>query len=210
MAEVIVVDETQSTTAAASPDAKRKRFRFKPQLDLLLCKAVMETKAHAPPVNKKMEVMGEARNLFISGLPAAVRETYSEPKVKTISDRFDLIANHRRDEDRKNSSASGISEEKTELNDILDDLILQRDEDDESRRKVREEKTELDKKLDVDAEEIRSQATSRMSRPQVEEGEEGERKKRKVVSIDSDDEELELLKKSLAERRENERTRMEL
>ena len=205
MSEVI-----KETTQSTPP--KTKPFRFNTQLYLLLCKAVSEKRAHVPPVNKKTEMMNETCALFISVLPQAIREKYMDPKGKTCSDHFELLVSQRRDENKRNANASGISEEQTEMNELLDDLILQRDEVEEDCRKVREEKTAQDKKLCEAAKEIRSQATSRMSRKTSEEStaEESDKKRRKVVTINSYEEELELLKDSLAERRENERKRMAL
>lgn len=216
MAEIINLTSTESPTVQSEHGAagdvqrsatKKSRFRFSTQLDLLLCKAVCEKGAHVPPVNKKMEFMNAACALFIEVIPSALKERYMEPKGKTVSDRFDLIMTQRRSEDKKNRASSGISEEQTELNVLLDDLILQRDEMDESRRKEKEEKTATDQKLDDASKEIRSKAVTRMS---SEASDESERKRRKVISLDSDDEELELLKESLAQRRENEVQKIEL
>ena len=113
--------------------------------------------------------MNDTCVIFIKVLPEDVGNKYLLPKSKTISDRFDLICAQRRAEDKKNCKASGISEEEMELNSLLDDLILQRDEDDEAKRKVKEEKTALDKKLDHAANQIRDQATSQLSASKDEE-----------------------------------------
>lgn len=108
------------------------RFRFTTELDLLLCKAVMETEAHIPPYNMKIKRMSEACELFINSLPSGVRNIHIDPKTKTVSDRFELIVKQRRDEDAATRAASGISEERSEFNVLLDDLILMRDDVEES------------------------------------------------------------------------------
>lgn len=229
MAEVIDADDPISSTPPRAPSrdtasnstvnsaSKKPRFRFTTELDLLLCKAVSEKGAHAPPVNEKTKLMQEACMIFITALPTRTREKYVEPKGKTINDRFELLVTNRRREDGKTRAASGISEERKELDELLDDLILRRDEVLEARRKQADEKTALDKRLDDAAKDIRSKAMYRKTADETkdgseksEHGEERSKKKRKVVTLDSDDEELELLRESIAERRENERKKMEI
>lgn len=99
---------------------------------------------------------------------------------------------------------SVISEERSELNNFLDDIIHQRDELLESQRKKRDEKAALDRRFDDVAREVPSQALSQMSsdregrsQDKVETGEEKNRKMRKVLFLDSDDEELKLLRESM-------------
>ena len=195
-----------------SSATRKPRFRFSTALDLLLCKAISEKNAHIPPQNQKMKLMNEACELFLTILPQRVREMYVDPKGKTISDRFELISKQRRSDDGKARAASGISEERTELDIILDDLLLQRDEVEEQRRKEREEKTEKDKNIEAASEEMRTKALSRSSAAglSADDAEEPKRKVRRVVSLDSDDEELEMLKASMQERRETERKRLEI
>lgn len=217
MAEVIdhrteTTSTTEGSKCLASTPTKTRRFRSSTQLDLLLCKSINEKRAHVSPMNKKTDLINEACALFISVLPQEVREKYMDPKRKTCSDHFNLLVSQRRKEDMKNRNASGIFEKQTELNQILDDLILQRDEVDEVHRKKRDSKTVQDKKLDDAAKQIRSQATSRMSRLSSEDSSEykPERKKLKVVTVASDDEEIKLLKQSITKRRKNERKKMEI
>lgn len=203
---------TNDDTTSPSSATRKPRFRFTTALDLLMCKAIQEKNAHAPPQNQKMKLMNEACDLFLTIIPQHFRDMYAEPKGKTISDRFELIAKQRRSDDGKTRAASGIAEERTELDMLLDDMLLQRDEVDEQRRKEREEKTEKDKKLEEASAEIRSKALSRASvaGSSEEDGIESKRKVRRVVSLDSDDEELEMMKAAIDERRENERKRLEI
>lgn len=195
-----------------SSATRKSRFRFNIALDLLLCKAIFEKNAHAPPQNQKMKLMNEACELFLTIIPPRIREMYADPKGKTISDRFELIAKQRRSDDGKNRAATGIAEERTELDMLLDDMLLQRDELEEQRRKERDEKTEKDKNLEEASMDIRSKALSRSSAVSAsgEDGNESKRKVRRVVSLDSDDEELEILKSAIDERRQNERKRLDI
>lgn len=188
------------------------RFRFSTETDLLMCKAVMETQAHTPAHNQKTRLMNETCVVFINCLPRRVRELYSDPKGKTLSDRFELIVKQRREENATNRAASGISEEQTELNILLDDLIHQRDEFDEVRRKENDKRTEKEKRLDTASKSIREHATKKMGgRRAQEEGSDGrQRKVRRVATVDSGDDEFELLKEIIEERRENERRRLEI
>lgn len=202
-----------AVTPAPHSASKKPRIRFNASLDLLLCKAVLETGAHAPPVHGKTKLMAQTCEIFLRALPARIRDQYAEPKGKTVYDRFELLVKNRRSEDKKTAAASGISEERMEMHELLDDMILQRDELYETRRKDREERTASDKRLDDAGKEVRSRAMSRMSSEmdEVSSTDGGTSKKaRKVVTLESDDEELELLRESIKERRENELKRMKI
>lgn len=134
-----------------------------------------------------------------------------DPKGKSISNRFDLIVYQRRKQDKNNPNASGISEEQTELNDLLDDIIHHRDKLETELREKREEWTAQDKKLYEAEKKIRIHSTSRMNIQSSKNatGEEHEQKRRKTVVLDSDDENFELPKKSLAQRRQNDQMQMD-
>lgn len=98
-----------------------------------------------------------------------MRVAFAEPKGKTINDRLEWLVTTRRKEDAKTGAASVILEERAEMNELLDELIIQREELLETRRKDRDEKTALDTSLDDAAKEVRRKATMRMSE-QTEEG----------------------------------------
>ena len=80
---------------------------------------------------------------------------------------------------------------------MLEDMILHRNEFNSERRKKCDDNTELDKKLDDADIEVRIHASARMRKSTDEStGIESEKKKSKIVNVDSDDEELELLRKA--------------
>lgn len=72
---------------------KKTRFSFNEQLDVLLCKAISECGAHAPPIKEKTKLMNKACDIFVNTLLQHVQDMHAEPKGKTCSDCFDLIAN---------------------------------------------------------------------------------------------------------------------
>ena len=150
-------------TSTPNSSSKKQLIRFNTSLDLPLCKAVVETGTHAPPVHEKTKLMTETCEIFLCALAARVREQYSEPKGKTVNERFEFLVNNRLSEDKITYAVSGISEERMEMHELLDDMILRRDELYESRRKDREERTALDKRLDDAGKELRGRAMSRMS-----------------------------------------------
>ena len=87
-------------TASKRPESasKKPRFRLNCQIDLLLCKAVSEAGAHAPPVNEKAKLMQEACEILIGALLQQTLATYAERKGKTMNDRIELLVANRRNE----------------------------------------------------------------------------------------------------------------
>ena len=151
---------------------------------------------------------------MIAALPAQVKNACTDLTCKTCNDHVELLVKQRRETDRENRNKSGIAEDQTEFDGLLDDLITQRDDMEEKRREEKDEKTALDKRLDEAGKELRQRAKSRMSKRASESDEsdtEGSgRNKRKGISLDSNDEELDLLKETIADRRIAEKAEMDI
>lgn len=218
MSEIINLDNNSTRTDDVPGSAtKKRRFRFTTQVDILLCKAVSETGSHIAPRNEKLKLMEKACEIMVKALPATHSTMYQNPVAKTCNDHFELIVKQRREVDRAKRNQSGISEEVSELDLLLDDLILDRDTVEEHRRNERAEKTARDKRLEDAGVEVREEAMTRMSKRSAsisDDEEDGDRKKkrkkRKMDVLESDDEEIELLKQTIADRREMERKKLEL
>lgn len=64
-------------------------------------------------------------------LPAGVFRNMQKPYHKTLTDSIKLLVAKWRDKVKKNIAASGIAEELTEADEILDDMILKLNEAEE-------------------------------------------------------------------------------
>lgn len=71
--------------------------------------------------------MSETCKLFCDSFPSGVRKTHIDPETKTVSNQFELIVKQRLDGDAATRAASSISEERSELNVLLDNPIFTRD-----------------------------------------------------------------------------------
>ena len=119
---------------------------------------------------------------------------------------------------KKNAVASGIIEIRGERELLLDDIVLTVDEWEEGRRAERDEKTDLDRRLCLAGETIRSNALNRARHGSAEDekegfGEEGlqmQQRKRKAAAVDSDDEDRSAITEHISEQREYDKKRLRL
>lgn len=143
---------------------KLKRFTYNQTYDLLLVKSVREKDAHKAPHGKKGEVFDAVRECFLRAMPATVFGRLETPSVKSLRDRYTRLEEKRREAVKKHQGESGNTEEVGEVDQLLDDLILERDEWEEDVREAREERTVREKDLVAAGEAIRECAVSRKRR----------------------------------------------
>ena len=127
------VPSSIGTQTTSSPNTQHnigigrvKRFRFSERCDLLLLQAVALTGAHLAPHGEKMKRFEESLSSFVQAAKVQ-SEGYSIPTCRTFISRFDNLIRKRRLAVRVNNDASGISENITEKDSILDDMILEID-----------------------------------------------------------------------------------
>ena len=114
------------------------------------------------PLGAKTEALyEEVRQLFLKAVPTTLFEHSQRPSGKTLADRFKGLIGKRREDVNRTSSASGIIEEHGEQEQLLDDLILEIDEKEESVRVEKEEQTGKEAELVAAGENIRKMALMR-------------------------------------------------
>ncbi|PXF44493.1 hypothetical protein BWQ96_05765 [Gracilariopsis chorda] len=178
-------------------------MRFSAALDLVLLKSVTAFDAHVPPDRGIQSRFEEAMDIFISSAPTKAFDNACAPTWKTLSDLFKKILCEHHTAVKSNAVASGIIEVRGERKTLPDDVMLEVDEWDEKRRSERTERTDLEKRLLLASNEIRTKALSRTKQSEhvatTDEGcsvrsvERTKRKKRGPVTVDSDEEERDLV-----------------
>lgn len=128
----------------------------------------------------------------------------TKPKPKFLTDLFHLLVEIRKATAKENGVTSGLAEEASEKDQLLDELIIQIDEYEESSRKEKEQRSSTEQTLLIAGEQIRNVALARHKSSSTSDrsGEENFKsvrgtscKKRKTIAEDgSDMHELHLLK----------------
>ena len=202
MAPCVVPPLTQRPQASRAPT----KFIFTYDTKLLLVQCVQEHEAHTAGYGKLDTAFGNVRETFIENMDAATWEKQTKPSVKTLRDKFRSLVRARRDANSANEDASGIAEDITEMDQILDDLIQEKDREEEDRKKTRDEESARDADLSQKGFEIRGEAVCRTTKETEEEkkvrkeNQRRERKRRRDEGL-PDDEWQKSVKEHLEERR---------
>ncbi len=77
---------------------------------------------------KKGEMFDSVKEVFVQSLPSSVFDTNEKPSLKSVRDRFARLEEKRRDFAKRHALQSGNMESVTETDQLLDDLILEKDE----------------------------------------------------------------------------------
>ena len=162
------------THPATNVRRKLRTFTYIPSYDEILVKAVRDVDAHKADHGQKEKVFEKVRENFLLAVPARVFETYERPSVKSVRDRFIRLEEKRREAVRRNELTSGNVEMLTDIDVLLEDLILEKDEWMEEERAEKDKSNEREKALVAAGEAIRNQALSRKRRMD-DDGEEGEK-----------------------------------
>ena len=190
-----------------------RRMRFSIAWDVLLLKSVTAVDAHLAAHGQSQKRFEAAVPIFLSSLPSPALEETGIPSWKTLTDRFKKIVAGHRAAVKANVVASGIIEVRGEREILLDDIVLAIDEWEESRRAERDERTELDKRLQVAGEAIRTRALSReRSTATPREGKDKPKhtERKRAMSYDSDDEARCTLSEHMSEQRDVDHKRLKM
>lgn len=114
---------------------------------MLLVQSVWEHYAHIVGHGKKNAMFKLVLSTFIAHVPCRMLEAYNKPSVKTLRDKLESLVKNRKEINSCNDCTSGIIEDMSELDQILDDLILQREEVDEDKNKSKWEATKRENSL---------------------------------------------------------------
>lgn len=188
-----------------TPRTKTK-FTFSVENKLLLAQSVATHSAHLAEHGHLDEEFEKVRLTFLENLPKSTWETVSVPGVKTLRDKFRAMIRARRIADRSNASASGISEEITETDQVLDDLIKEKDDYEEEKKEAKDEATAKEADLVGKGFELRGSASCRTKKESEEEKanrkkERGQNRKRRRDEFETDDDYNKLARQNLEDKR---------
>lgn len=119
---------SEKTFSIRNPETQKgKRFLYCKTMDLILLKAVREYDAHIAQHGNKQRVFETVRSLFIETVPYNIKQLYDLPSTKSLKDRLTLLEENRRSENRRTEASSGINEDISHSDMLLDDLTLEKD-----------------------------------------------------------------------------------
>lgn len=178
------------------------KFIFDDKDKLTLVQSVAEHEAHLAAHGHLDRLFEKVRETFIENIPPSTWLQHVKPTVKTLRDKFRAMTRDRRRVDHENAAASGIAEEISEVDQLLDDLISEKDREDEERTEKREEATAKEARLVECGKELREAAASRCKERSDEENSERKKnRKRKRDGLDEDDDWNDILIEQLEAKR---------
>ena len=104
---------------------KLKKFVFSKAAKILLLKCVREQDAHLASHGEKDKMFHKVHEKFLSTLPMESLIRSKKPSVKTLRDKLSSLLSSRKTKNENNKTASGIAEEVTEADQLLDDFLLE-------------------------------------------------------------------------------------
>lgn len=193
---------------APCPVKKKMKFTFNDDTKLLLLSAVQEHKAHVADHGHQAEKMKNVLNTFIENIPSDTWLRHEKPKVKTLSDKLRAMMKERKQTNEENTGASGIAEDVTDVDELLDDLLDEKSEFEESKKKEKQELNQREEALIAAGEDIRNKAIRHKSTEA--DPETPKPKRRKVMDLDDDSEWNEKIENHLKRKREQEDALLQL
>ncbi|PXF49502.1 hypothetical protein BWQ96_00818 [Gracilariopsis chorda] len=94
---------------------------------MLLLKCVRTTDAHRAKHGDHDRKYEEVRSAFIENIPGCIWKYQCQPSIKTLRDKMRTMMAQRRKENREDTAASGIAEELTDFERLLDELIAEKE-----------------------------------------------------------------------------------
>lgn len=182
------------------------KFTFSCDSKLILAQCVLEHNAHLA-VHGQLDVCFEkVRATFLENLPPSTWTQHAVPSVKTLRDKFRVMMRARRNIDAFNAAASGISEEITELDQVLDDMTREKDSEDEEKKTKRDEASAREAGLTQTGLMLRAEASTRTQKESKEEKKERQAKrKRSRNDLEQDDDFNEIVRQELEQTRKQDR-----
>lgn len=181
------------------------KFTFDQKDKMTLVQSVAEHGAHLAAHGHLDRLFEKVKDTFIENIPPSTWLQHVKPSVKTLRDKFRAMMRDRRRVDHENSAASGIAEDITEVNQLLDDLISEKDREDEERKEQRDEATAKEARLVECGKELRAAASARCrERSDEENSERKKNRKRNRDVLDDDDDWNAIVREQLEARRQQE------
>lgn len=136
---------------------------------MLLCESVRENGAHLAAHGQNDHAFAGVRETFLKNVPEQTWNRHCKPSVKTLQDRFRSLMRERKVVNARNEGASGIVEDVSQLDAVMDDLLREKDDEKLKRKKLRDRMDAKEQALVAAGENIRTLAVERSSKRVIEE-----------------------------------------
>lgn len=147
----------------------------------------------------------KVRETFVKNVAPPVWEEYVKPTVKTLRDKFQAMMLDHRDVDRTNASTSGLYEDISEADQMLEYLIHEKDSEQELRKEWKEEATEQQALLLKVGEQLWNAAATRCKKKVDEMMERKKTRKRKCDGWEEEEEWQAIVQQRLTANRDQEK-----
>lgn len=121
------VEEVEIASGTRSKNRKLKRFLYANHFDYHLVKCVRDKDVHAASNGKKGEIFEAVCELFLNETTGGVLITHERPSQKSVLDCIKRLEERRREKGRLKAGQYGITESLQTFENLLDDLILEKD-----------------------------------------------------------------------------------
>lgn len=146
-----------SRSATRRAPGRGRRYRFDKSADLTLVKCVSLEGAHIAKWGQTDAMFENVYRTFYERTADSLFEASTKPTKKTLIDRYRRLMQKRKETVARNEASTGIAEGTTEADEIIDDMLLQCKEMEESRNLEAEQLQEREVEL------LRSEETIRQS-----------------------------------------------
>ena len=145
---------------AAENKDQSERKRFGELEDLILLKEIAST----PPFLVDYGNVMRAWNSIVERMKSHPEFRFTSVSAKAARARFHSLLNKHKTENAESARASGVAEDETEMTVLLDDLMVLKNDHEESERQRKEFEKDQATQLEKSGEVIRTQAMSRLKR----------------------------------------------
>lgn len=138
-----------------------RKFAYTKQLKLILLQSVRQHDAHRAQHGKMDECFSKVLDTFTSNAASSAWDTMVKPTVKTLRDKFRSMMADRKSANSMMVGQSGVTEEVGPIEQLLDDLTVEKADDDEDGRRRRQARGVREEALAAAGESIQRTAVTR-------------------------------------------------
>ena len=147
--DLFVIDRPNVTTTANAVsgarliedvnESRRSKFSFGKESKLLLLKCVRQHDAHRAEHGQIDKKFRPVYDDFIQNMPPSVWKSMKPPSIKTLPDKLRVMLKARKSHVAASEAASGIVENRSEIDMLLDEILTEKEDFIQERRNEREE-----------------------------------------------------------------------
>ncbi len=149
------------STQKSKKNRKLHRFRFTARFILYLVKSVREHDVHRSENGAKDMAFFKVFSDFLQQIPINVWTRQQKATVKALRDKFRSLMSSRQSTNPANEKSSGIVENISEADHLLDDFLLEQIEIEEARHQSNDNLSKREKRLQAAGEAIQDAALKR-------------------------------------------------